>query len=357
MDRAASPFADHRCLFSGNGAPVSSALPPFYLSSVKPYRRSNGADRTSPSTLSEATSQSLFGNPNITDPNGKPFYSRSMATAGLYTVVDLRENNRWKEIAQLQQRYRVGPYFLKGFVRTLHTAIPAVWFTLPNTEATPSVLSTLFPLKSPIPLSSQRMYVQMAKCRYVRPLAKNKWTLPSWSEGWSTACSTLQDARLDTPYSNDIAFKFLHRVLPTPDRLTLFRPFQYTSCDSCDDARADLEHSFARCPSARSFQLSLRRILTCFLSNVPSDVTLLTALFLCGLSQSSSASFIVWTFIAFYWQHRNSLNSNTILSVTASAIRRRIVEEWHEARLHRPPRIDFFLADGDHRIGRAPCVL
>ena len=158
-------------------------------------------------------------------------------------------------------------------------------------------------------------------------------------------------------YSNDIAFKFLHRVLPTPDRLTLFRPSHDTSCNSCGDGRADIEHTFARCPSARSLQPSLRRILTSFLSHVPSNVTLLTAPFLCGLSLSSPTSFIVWTFIASYCQHRNSLNSNSILSVTASAIRRRIVEEWHEARLHRPSRIDFFLANGDHRIGRAPRVL
>ena len=156
-----------------------------------------------------------------------------LATAGLCTVGDLRENNRWKEIAQLQQRYQVGPYFLKGFVRKLYTAMPAVWFTLPDTEATPSLLSISFPPKTPIPLSSKRMYVQMTKCRDVRPLAEDKWTLPSWSEGWSTACSAILDSRLDTPYSNDIAFKFLHCVLPTPDRLTIFRPSHDTSCNSC----------------------------------------------------------------------------------------------------------------------------
>ena len=239
-------------------------------------------------------------------------------------------------------------------MRKLHAAIPAVWFTLPDTEATPSVLSISFPLKTPVPLSSKRIYVQMAKCRDVRPLAEDKWTLPSWSEGWSTACSTVQDARLDIPYSNDIAFKFLHRVLPTPDHLTLFRPFHDTSCDSCSDGWADHEHIFA-CPSARSFQPSLRRILTCFLSNVPSDVTLLTALFLCGLSQSSPVLFIVWAFIVSYWQHRNSLNSRSILSVTAAAIRRRIVEEWHEARLHRPLRIDFF--SRQWRPPDRPCAL
>ena len=110
LARAASPFTDHRGLLSGNRSPVSSAIPPFYLSLVKTYRRFNGADRTSSSTLSEATSQSLFGNPNITDPSSRLFYSRSMATAGLCTVGDLQENNRWKEIAQLQQRYQVGPY-------------------------------------------------------------------------------------------------------------------------------------------------------------------------------------------------------------------------------------------------------
>ncbi len=198
LDRAASPFTEHRGLLSGNRSPVSSAIPPFYLSLLKTYRLFNGADRTSPSTLSEATSQSLFGNPNITDPSGRPFFSLSVATAGLCIVGDLRENNRWKEIGQLQQRYQVGPYFLKGFVRKLHTAIPAVWFTLPDTEATPSLLSIFFPPKTPIPLSSKRMYVQMVKCGDVRPLAEDKWTLPSWSEGWSTACSALRDARLDT---------------------------------------------------------------------------------------------------------------------------------------------------------------
>ena len=141
---------------------------------------------------------SLCSATHITDPSGRPFFSLSVATAGLCIVGDLRENNRWKEIGQLQQRYQVGPYFLKGFVRKLHTAIPAVWFTLPDTEATPSLLSIFFPPKTPIPLSSKRMYVQMVKCGDVRPLAEDKWTLPSWSEGWSTACSALRDARLNT---------------------------------------------------------------------------------------------------------------------------------------------------------------
>ena len=103
-------------------------------------------------------------------------------------------------------------------------------------------------------------------------------------------------------------FKFLHRVFQTLGRLTLFRPFHDTSCDSCGDGRADLEHIFARRPSARSLQPSFRRIFICFLSNVASDVTLLTALFLYGLSQSlpASISFIVRTFIVSYWQDRNS---------------------------------------------------
>ena len=126
---------------------ASSALPHLYLFLVKTYRRFNGTDRTSPSTMSETTLQSLFGNPNITDLNSKPFYSHSMATAVLCTVGDLRENTRWKEIAKLQQRYQVGPYFLRGFVRKLLTAIPAICFTLTDTEATPLVLSIYFHLR------------------------------------------------------------------------------------------------------------------------------------------------------------------------------------------------------------------
>ena len=60
------------------------------------------------------------------------------------------------------------------------------------------------------------------------------------------------------------------------------------------------------------------------------------------VSWSRAASFLVWLFIATNWQHYSVLSPTSILSIVASGVRRRMSADWHLARRHRPPAVEFF---------------
>ena len=338
LDRAAQHFTDHRGLLAGNTSAVSSSIPWFYSNLVKTYRRYNGsADGTGPNCLSEVMVESLFGKPLIVGFDAKPFFSRSMASEGLVTIGDLRHNGAWIPITRLQRDFDVGPYFLKGFVPKLWRAIPEAWFSLPDVP--PS--SPCFTILSGIPLVCRGMYGHIAVARDVHPVAVQYWGEDLRCR-WSSAWKGLLRASLDSAYHSDIAFKFLHRVLPTPHRLLLFLPSHDPGCPSCGHRRATIDHIFGRCPTARLLRLPLRRLLSVFLPAVPSNLTLLSAPFIPNLASSRAASFLVWLFIATYWQHYSVLSPTSILSIVASGVRRRMSADWHLARRHRPPAVEFF---------------
>ena len=192
--------------------------------------------------------------------------------------------------------------------------------------------------KPPISLSSRGMYRRIADAFDVQPIAIGQWRSTLGFAEWTSAWKSIAAARLGTPYSRDMAFKFLHRVLPTPHRLTLFDRFQDPSCPLCHHIRADLEHVFRRCPAARALRVPFFSLC----SYVPPTITLLSAPFLPSWSSSAAASFIVWTFVVAFWQHRLNLSLHSIIGIIAATIRRRILADWHLARRHQPTNVDFF---------------
>ena len=90
---------------------------------------------------------------------------------------------------------------------------------------------------------------------------------------------------------------------------------------------------------ARALRVPLRRIIFSVLSYVPPTITLLSAPFLPSLSSSTAASFIVWTFVVAFWQHRHNLSIRSIIGIIAATIRRRILADWHLARRHQPTNV------------------
>ena len=153
----------------------------------------------------------------------------------------------------------------------------------------------------------------------------------------------MRTAGLSTSYSKDIAFKYLHRVLPTPARLHRFRMAPSSVCRVCSHPVATLDHLFKRCPKARRLRLPLRRILSALYEPVlPFNVTLWSAPFLPCLSRCRPASFVVWCFIVIYWRFHLSHSLPAIISIIAANIRQAIVADWHSARRHRPPAVEFF---------------
>ena len=250
--------------------------------------------------------------------------------------------SKLKDLAHLQATHDIGASFLKGFVRKLQAAIPPTWLSFPDAMPEPPSLTISCLFKPPISISSRGMYRSIADAFDVQPIGIGQWRSTLGFAAWTSAWKSIAAARLGTPYSRDMAFKFLHRVLPTPHRLTLFDRFQDPSCPLCHHIRADLEHVFRRCPAARALRVPLRRILFSVLSYVPPTITLLSAPFLPSLSSSAAASFIVWTFVVVFWQHRLNLSLHSIIGIIAATIRRRILADWHLARRHQPTNVNFF---------------
>lgn len=342
LDQMGHPFTDHRGILSGNRMTFLPGIPPFYSSLMTTYRKYGGT-ADDPTTRADAFAQPLFGNPRIVDENNKLLFSRAMARTGLTTVGHLHDGNRWFDADRLQNLHQVGGHFLKRFLQKLHKAIPPEWLTLPDIRLQPqSLFIRVFP-HPPISLTSKSMYAAIMDARDVEPLAVGQWAAKASYCRWTSALTSMRAANLHSPYSRDVAFKFMHRVLPTPHRLHRCRIAPSSDCPLCHHPDATLEHMFKRCPTARSLRIPLRRLLaTISDSPVPSNVTLWSAPFLPNLSRSPAASFVVWTFVTTYWQQHNKLSLSGIRSVIASLIRLRITDDWYLCRRHRPPDVDFF---------------
>jgi hypothetical protein len=344
FERMARPFTDLRGLLDGNRTPIPFRMPPFYCQILRTFRRYNGSD-DEPRTLCDATSQSLFGNPRIVGDNGRPLFSKAMADAGVATVANLSQNCSFIDIDTLKTRHGFRGPFLYKFLDKLHRAIPEHWLTLPDRDRQPPALSITVasPLTTTIPLSRAGMYRLIMRARQETPIALASWQSSEEAFHWQAVWSSISAARLHTPYDRDIAFKFIHRVLPTPDRRYQFGTSESPSCALCRCRLADIVHVFRRCPSARLLRIPLRRVLSALLHRpVPSSLTLFSAPLLPRLSLSSSASFVVWIFLTTFWKLRETHSSKSIASIVASRIRQRINDDWYAARRHRLPDSQFF---------------
>ena len=339
LDIAGTPFTDHRGLLDGNRTVIRETLPAFYSNLIRLYRHYGGKG-AEPATGADVLAQPLFGNPAVVDATGRPFYSNILATAGITTIGDIRDGSGWADAARLPCCRRTAATRVLGRIRT---AIPDGWLLLSGSELSPLTLSVAICPGPRVSLVPKSLYSGLMAAMAIEPLGVGRWRS---QVGYSVFCSALQSMRtagLSTAYSKDIAFKYLHRVLPTPARLHRFRMAPSSVCRVCSHPVATLDHLFKRCPKARRLRLPLRRILSALYEPVlPSNVTLWSAPFLPCLSRCRPASFVVWCFIVIYWRFHLSHTLPAIISILAANIRQAIVADWHSARRHRSPDIEFF---------------
>ena len=159
---------------------------------------------------------------------------------------------------------------------------------------------------------------------------------------WPSLCLGTRQWSMQ-PVDRSIPTFWPRQESPTPARLHRFRMAPSSVCRVCSHPVATLDHLFKRCPKARRLRLPLRRILLALYEPVlPSNVTLWSAPFLPCLSRCRPASFVVWCFIVIYWRFHLSHSLPAIISIIAANIRQAIVADWHSARRHRPPAVEFF---------------
>ena len=239
----ASPFSDLRGLLDGNRAPIPFRVPPFYSQILRTFRRYNRSD-DEPRSFGDASSQSLSGNLRIVGDNGKPFFSKAMAQAGITTVAHLHHNRRLIAIDTVKIRYGFRGPFLYIFRDKIHKALPVRWLSLPDGNRRPPLSITMtFPVKSEIPLASKMMHRSIMGVRQEIPIAFARWQSFHGPFSWRAVWASISAARLHTPFDRDIAFKFVHRVLQTPERRHRFGISESPSCTLCRCRVADLRMS------------------------------------------------------------------------------------------------------------------
>ena len=130
LDIAGTPFTDHRGLLDGNRTVIRETLPAFYSNLIRLYRHYGGKG-AEPATGADVLAQPLFENPAVVDATGRPFYSNILATAGITTIVDIRDGSGWADTARLPCCRRTAATRVLGRIRT---AIPDSWLLLSGSE-------------------------------------------------------------------------------------------------------------------------------------------------------------------------------------------------------------------------------
>lgn len=323
LDKIGQPFTDHKGVLCGTKTPIPTCIPPFYRNLVYIFRNHDGGNPGKPTCEEQVNRQPLFGNHQIRDDKGRCMFSLTMANVGIRTIGDLRTT---------QVRGRC----LTRLLEKLHRAIPAEWLLLPpsgepQTTAPPhlyhsthnSITLSLAPRKS--------LYQRMIDRSSPPPTALQAWqatqtdTLLLWPNAWKA----LEAAKLPSPYSRDIGFKFLHRVLPTRQRLHRWGLTTDPRCQLCNYNEETLQHVFRDCPRAILMKRTLHSFLSAVVSeNLDPNLDLLSAPF---RVHTPETAFIVWTIVTHFWKHRSNLSHSEVVRLVERQIRRKKTDERRQA--------------------------
>ena len=112
-----------------------------------------------------------------------------------------------------------------------------------------------------VPLTGRHMYKFIRQARDVVPIALLQWqqTLNADYDDESRAWKAFTSSQVTNPCDRDIAFAFIHRVLPS-HRLWSFRQSATAFCLSCSiyAAQATLKHIFHSCPLGSCTRVTIR---------------------------------------------------------------------------------------------------
>ena len=130
-------------------------------------------------------------------------------------VANLRDDGEWRDLFRSRSNeFRLIKQQLLFTART--------WFTLPQGPSRQLEVTIKLTLEPSTPLLCHSMHRVIAQFRDEAPLAAARWRLPTPFGDRESAWREFQAARLPMQCSRDMAFKFLHVVLPTSERQYLF---------------------------------------------------------------------------------------------------------------------------------------
>ena len=149
-------------------------------------------------------------------------------------------------------------------------------------------------------------------------------------------------ARLSTAYARDVAFKLLHRVLPTRIRLARWHLASTGRCSVCGVPDETLEHVFDRCPLTHNVLQLVGSLFRSLSPNIPPTFTLLEAVFCRNLSCSPPLAALLWIVFVCIWMHRGDTSAHGMEGLIRHRFRERIRVAWYECRRHRQPDYEYF---------------
>ena len=150
----------------------------------------------------------------------------------------------------------------------------------------------------PCPLSghsSRDVYLNLVHRLYRTPAAIRHWQVylyrdPPWTQAWKSVAA----ARLSTAYTRDIAFKLLHRVLPTRSRLARWHLAPNGACTVCGVPDETLLHVFARCPYTYNVFHLVSSLFRSLSPKIPPGLSLLEAVFCRNVFRSPPLADLMW---------------------------------------------------------------
>ena len=350
LDRAASPFGGWEDILKGLHV-SASGIPSFYAAIVKQYHRFRCGVSARPKYSDEVDAQFLWGNSAIVDRGGRPLRFASLARAGISLVGQLIAPGGFLDIGELKQRFPLASrlHSLVHFIDRLRAAIPCRWLELPIRR--PSERSELQPClfrdsDCPCPLSEQSsrdIYQNLLQQLYRTPAAIRHWQVylhrdPPWKQAWESVAA----ARLSTAYARDVAFKLLHRVLPTRGRLAWWHLASSGECSVCGVPDETLEHVFDRCPLTHNVLHLVGSLFRSLSPNIPPTFTLLEAVFCRNVSRSPPLAALLWIVLVCIWTHRRDTSAHGMAGLIRYRFRERIRVAWYECRRHRQPDYEYF---------------
>ena len=149
-------------------------------------------------------------------------------------------------------------------------------------------------------------------------------------------------ARLSTAYARDVAFKFLHRVLPTRSRLARRHLASTGRCSVCGVPDETLEHVFDRSPLTHNVLHLFGSLFRSLSPNIPPTFTLLEAVFCRNLSCSQPLAALLWIVLVCIWMHRRDTSAHGMAGLIRHRFRERIRIARYECRRHRQPDYEYF---------------
>ena len=206
-------------------------------------------------TLNELDATSFLFNSNITVGN-KPITSKYMSNKDLYQIGQLKENDRYLTLQELNTKFNTNLNFLH--YRSLLGAIKTYTSKFQNLKSKSTLekqpfLNLIISCKK----GAARIYQEiLEETNDITGLKKCITKMSINKDLWLKSFNILKKSTKDTKLWW-IQFRILHQILTTNRSVSKFKPEQNHLCSFCNAHSETIQHLFWECRKTKQFWISL----------------------------------------------------------------------------------------------------